>query len=80
MNQNINKIIDIVSCRELSDRDIMNGNKWLNGLDSLGVVEVIVALEKELGLKFNSEFLKKENFSSIQAIQLTINTLEGRNK
>ncbi len=40
---------------------------WI-GLDSVDALELVVALEKEFGIKVKNEDLKKESFESVAAL------------
>jgi acyl carrier protein len=41
---------------------------WALGLDSLGVTRLLVALERDLGLRVPDEAVRREHFRSIAAL------------
>ena len=45
------------------------------GIDSYAVVEMVMALEERYGISFDPETLRRENFSSLNAICNTLNRL-----
>jgi acyl carrier protein len=47
-------------------------------IDSLGLVELLVAIEREFGVSFDLEELEPENFRSVGRIAELISTVGGR--
>jgi len=63
---------------ELEGEFCVDGDLYAEGLDSMGLMQLMLLLEQEFGVRFGAEDLGRENFGSISAIgKLVVKHLKG---
>ncbi|BBH22589.1 hypothetical protein Back11_39340 [Paenibacillus baekrokdamisoli] len=69
-----NKVLEVLKKKDSLGMDI---NLMEHGLDSLTAIQLIVALEEEMGITFDDEYLLLENFETIEKIVMVIEKIQA---
>jgi acyl carrier protein len=68
--RNIIKKIGVLDANNVTISD--DQNLYDLGLDSFGTVDLMLAVEEYYGIKFGPQFMRRETFSSIAALDAAI--------